>query len=487
MISMRDASILTIAALWKRLAQHCKVWQTMALGSKTRKTKDKLNRALRKERLVEALEAYDELERLNSDEPRWAHRKGDLLKRMGQRDQAVLAYTHAVDLYAQQGFVARAAAMAKVILNLDPSQTAILERVNPEEARRLHRSSRTTFVSASEEDDNEEPTVERQRLITDALSLELDANAGADEVRFKSVREDEITLEIDISDVEVVERESSSSSDNRPSAEELAQLPSIALFAEVPQPVLARIVEGSQLLDVAEDGTLIDANSIANALYVLVEGSVEIRDDQLNQPLGLSEGDVVGEACLLADTHNRHEVVATTQVRALKIQKTLLDNLVERYPFVGDVLLEILTRRLISTLLRTSPLFEPFDASTRGELARAFEVRRAEKSTVVLELGKKSDGLYIPLIGEWIATTADGQSGQLKLGRALGQQSLLSRGAAEVTVKANTEALVLRMPADRFNEVVEAYPSVLAYLQGLAHEGNQTHVSLVPPPISSDD
>jgi len=52
---------------------------------------------------------------------------------------AVLAYERAVDLYATKGFMARAAAMAKLILAIDPTRGDVLERVNLE-GHRLRQS-----------------------------------------------------------------------------------------------------------------------------------------------------------------------------------------------------------------------------------------------------------------------------------------------------------------------------------------------------------
>ena len=53
----------------------------------------------------------------------------------------------------------------------------------------------------------------------------------------------------------------------RPSAEHLAQLPSMPLFAEVPRPVLGRIVRESSLVDVEPGETLIERGTPADALY----------------------------------------------------------------------------------------------------------------------------------------------------------------------------------------------------------------------------
>ena len=118
--------------------------------SKTTNLRAELSKALKTERLHEALDLYELIEKQQADEPRWSHRKGDLLQRMGRKADAALAYERAVDLYAAQGFVARAAAMAKVILAIDPSRGDVLERVDPVAARRLHRENRRVIVTADE-------------------------------------------------------------------------------------------------------------------------------------------------------------------------------------------------------------------------------------------------------------------------------------------------------------------------------------------------
>ena len=88
-----------------------------------------LNRALAHGRIGEALEIFELVEKRKPDEPRWSHRKGDLLRRIGRDADAVQAYERAAYLYSAKGFDARAAATAKLVLALDPSRGDVLERV----------------------------------------------------------------------------------------------------------------------------------------------------------------------------------------------------------------------------------------------------------------------------------------------------------------------------------------------------------------------
>ncbi len=450
-------------------------------GSRSRKLRDQLQKSLQKERFAEALVHYGTLERIEPLEARWPHRKGDLLKRLGRLDEAIEAYEQAVDLYAHQGFVARAAAMAKVVMGLDASRADVLERVRPEEARRLHRSSRGAVVTAHEDDIGVEDVTHTKRISEDALPLVADRSEG-DVLRFTQPPA-ALHIDLDITEAEVAERPPVGDIHHRPSPEQLAQLPSMPLFAEVPQALLARLVRESPLIDLEPGAKLIERGSPADALFTLVEGSVELIRPQAADTIVLSEGDVVGISCLLNRVSYEGDVVARTPVRALCISKSLLDQLVLDYPALGDLLIEVLGRRLVATLVRTSAMFSSFDTKARSEVAAMFVVRRADMGTAILEAGKRADGLFIPMIGKLTALRPDGEEvGSLKLGRALGQHSMLTGTPSPLTVRADSDVLLLRLSARRFGELVAEHPDMVAHLEELARRPTQPTFSLIPEP-----
>jgi CRP-like cAMP-binding protein len=437
--------------------------------SKPTNLRAQLSDALKTERLHEALDIYELIEKQLKDEPRWSHRRGDLLQRMGRKADAVLAYERAVELYAAKGFVARAAAMAKVILAIDPSKSHVLERVDPEAARRLHRQHRSVIVTADQaaSSDWDGPATDTQSLITDALPLISDRTGPPGESRFTKP-EKTTDVRLDISGVELLQRPLAPESrmSMRPSADTLAQLPSMPLFAEVPRNVLGALVRGSTLVD-AEDGErVVTAGTAADALHVIVEGNVVGQRGTDTRSLLLGEGDVAGVSCLLSHVSYGEDIVACGRVRTLRIEKMLLDQLVELHPPFGDVLLEILCRRLIATLLRTNPIFTALDEVTRRNIACLFEVRRALEGTKILEAGKRSDGLYLPLHGRVVTSKADGtRIGEMELGQPLGEESLLMRMPSLVTVQAASDVLVLRMPAAQFGDLLLKRPDVVQHIQ----------------------
>lgn len=469
---------------------HCRL-VVVVRRKKSRKLKEKLSKAIQKERFGEALRLYDSLQTLEPTEPRWPHREGDLLQRLKRTPEAIDSYEKAVELYTEQGFMARAAAMAKVVLSIDPTRSDVLDLLDQDASRRLYRLTRTTGTHPAAEPheiDDESPT--QRRLIADALPLVADPDAIGDQLRFTKppTREAEM-IELEVSDLEVAGRPPTPATESSrdPTAEDVAQLPSMPLFADVPQEVLARLVKESRLVDLEDGQRLVEAGTTADALYALIEGSVELQWRNDEERIVLWEGDVVGVSTLLAHANYEADATARGRVRAMRISKLLLDRLVEEYPDLGDVLIEILGRRLVSTLVRTSPVFSVFDDGTRSEVANMFEVRRACEGTKLLEAEKRTDGLYIPLHGQLRAEDASGKElGKVKRGRALGQHSLLTDAVSPVTVLASTEVLVLRMPADRFHELVERHPRIVAHLRELARRPSQQTLSLFPQAPSKD-
>jgi tetratricopeptide (TPR) repeat protein len=120
--------------------------------SKTIDLRAQLSKALQAGRFTQALDLYELIEKRKPDEPRWAHRKGDLLRRMGREPDAVIAYERAVHLYSAKGFDARATATAKLVLTLDPNKVEVLEWADSTAARSFEEQSGNAIRRHSKQD-----------------------------------------------------------------------------------------------------------------------------------------------------------------------------------------------------------------------------------------------------------------------------------------------------------------------------------------------
>lgn len=593
-----------------------------------RKVRAQLAKALEENRDQEAIDLLTDLRLAEPENARWPHKQGELLKQQGRDALAAQCFERAVSLYAKQGFIARAVAMAKTVVELDPARIGILERIDPQAAQLLRTQKRMSRQARVDLEDRPveqlplapAPSREEQRkrrdppptpppppavrapllassqrllglsmpprsaakpplvsqapepfaqrppqpgaakgqrvapppppaaamqvqsvttpLTLDRLSLppfirrgpaavsgETNANMKLDDLYGRAVRavpmlspntaappnetafssmppalrspeaandralaqrllhsmapalmleedyEAEEALdgasELQLSEAELEPRRAvpvlESARPEPPTAATLADLPLFPLFAALPPPVLARIVAGSQLVELPHGAYVVRKDDDGDALYGIVEGSVNLTVPGQAFELTLAEGDVFGEGCLLEEAKSQLDVVVVGQLTALRIPRAVLLQGVEEHPPLAGLVLSLLTRRLLGNLLQVSPLFQDFDAAGKANLARLFEVRRVAAGTQLAVVGKKMDGLYISLTGTLIVEESGAASTwSAPPGSMLGQGSLLSHLPSSVAVSCAVDMIVLRLPAARFTGLAMEHPTVLA-------------------------
>ncbi|MEY4581723.1 MAG: hypothetical protein RL701_6426, partial [Pseudomonadota bacterium] len=252
------------------------------------------------------------------------------------------------------------------------------------------------------------------------------------------------------------------------SAETLAKLPLFPLFAEVPQPLLSRMIAGSEVVELGHDELVLRSGQKGDALYGIVEGSVNIVVPGQPFQLTLAEGDVFGESSLLEDDKAHADVIVAGRLQALRVPRQLLLELVREHAPLTGLLLQLLTRRLLGNLLQVSPLFADFDARGKLELARVFEVRRAAAGTMLAIVGKKMDGLYISLTGTLRVNQPGAPERSAPAGSMFGQGTILRQTPSQVDVIAQFDMILLRLPQAQFTRVAMQYPMVLARLDELS-------------------
>jgi CRP-like cAMP-binding protein len=433
---------------------------------RVRTLKERLDKATaqRKTDLAEVI--LEELEELEPDNDRWPHLRGDALRKLGRARDAIDCYERAAQLFADAGFLPRAIAMAKVVLELDPNRFDVLERIDPSAARELHRKLRPEGVRVAE--------IEKPRKV-DAAAEPLDPApeaAAPGEVRFSNAPPSRRTLEIDITEIELAEREQPSlipPDDSRREAERQACLPLLPLFAEAPPAALLQLARESELVQLADGAFAVRRGDPADALFGIVEGAVHVIVPGLEPDAypRLGAGDIFGEASLLGGEPRRADVRAEGALTALRIPKHTLTQLVQLHPGLGDVLFEMLTRRLLANLLHTSRVFAELGPVERREVAAEFELRRARAGTQLLVPGKRADALYITLTGQVEVQTPGAPARVEGAGMMFGHASMLEGGACEAGVRTLDTLLVLRLPRQAFSRVAMQYPAILMRLSEL--------------------
>jgi CRP-like cAMP-binding protein len=429
------------------------------------------DRAVERDRPSDAVTALTALEKLE-DEPRWSQRLGEALRRLGKTTEAEEAYVRAAERYAAKGFNAHAIAMAKLVASINPARTDLLSRLEPPKPQAVapHPPPRAALRP---------------------VPLKMAEGSRHDEIRFMDVDEPS-SLDIVLTDVDIIAIEDIAddetmdapvrASDHLPTAAEpsidrLGAMAAFRLFAGLSREALLDLADAAELVELVPSAMMMLRNEKAFALYAIIDGiaRVTVRG---SPDIRVGEGDVVGEGCLLDEGERQADVRAETRLVALRIEKSKLDEVVARHEALGDALFQLLARRLVMNLMHASPLFTTFAPKVRLELAQLFEVRRAHPGTVLAEQGKRSDGLYVLLSGNVTATSPDGTETRVARGSAFGHASLVGAVSADATVRATTDAVLLRLPAAKFASLAASYGPALALLAETA--GEPLRASVMP-------
>jgi CRP-like cAMP-binding protein len=257
-----------------------------------------------------------------------------------------------------------------------------------------------------------------------------------------------------------------------PALDAYATMATFRLFASLSRDALVALSNAAELVEFVPGAMIIVRDERAFALYAIVSGRARVTVTGANAEFHLDEGDIFGEASLLDEGQRQADVRAETPLMTLRIEKRALDEVIREYPEVEGALFDLLARRLITNLMHTSPLFNVFEPQVRLELAQKFEVRRAPAGTVIAERGRRSDGLYVLLAGNVQAESGSAGTPPTRIARgtAFGHSSLLGSSPADTTVRAASEAVLLRMPATGFGALAALYPPALAHLAETANE-----------------
>jgi CRP-like cAMP-binding protein len=249
-------------------------------------------------------------------------------------------------------------------------------------------------------------------------------------------------------------------------------LPKIPLFSDLPRDAFIALFERCPLRRFPEGARIIEQGSKGNAFYVICAGRVRIvrqRGEEQQELAVLSEGAFFGEMALLSGAPRSASVVgAAEETQVLEISAPVLAELSRSYPQVAKALRRFCRQRLLSDVVNTSALFQPFGRKDRRELVERFLAREVRRGDVIIHEGNPVDGLYVVLSGE-VAVSKGGQSlASLREGELFGEMSLLQKTPATATVTAARNTSLLRLPREAFDSLIVTHPQILELVSGLS-------------------
>jgi CRP-like cAMP-binding protein len=210
-------------------------------------------------------------------------------------------------------------------------------------------------------------------------------------------------------------------------------------LSDLKEETFIRLIQKVSRKKIEKGEVLFEAGSLADAMYVVVEGKVVARTEgPLELDLAtMKEGDFFGEIGLLAQERRQATIVALEDTELLVFEQDLLLALEESEPDFIRILLRFVRERLVASLIAKNPLFAAFSDQEAEELTRRFQFLEVSPRKALVHQGEKSEGLFLLLTGSAeVVQTQDGQTktlGQLGPGEIFGEMSLLSR--EPVTIK----------------------------------------------------
>ncbi len=271
-------------------------------------------------------------------------------------------------------------------------------------------------------------------------------------------------------------------------------IPPIPLFSDLPRAAFVALTEKMELRVACVDDVLIQEGEVGTSMFIIIQGRVKVMrtDDGKETVLAeLNDGTFFGEMALLSDAPRTASVVATEETMLFEISRDMLAAMAVEHPMVVDVMKKFHKNRLITNLLKTSSIFQPFSTPEKKALIEKFKSQQAPEGTYLITRERPGDGLYVVLSGrcEVLDKNADGREfiiAELRDGDIFGEMSMLWNKDTCASVRAQTTCVVLRLPRQNFSEVIMTHPQILETLSALSDKRSKQNQELKAAGIASD-
>lgn len=274
------------------------------------------------------------------------------------------------------------------------------------------------------------------------------------------------------------------------------RVPPIPLFSDLPRDAFVALTERMELRVATVDDALIQEGEAGTSMFIIIQGRVKVvrTESRAGEELllaELSDGAFFGEMALLSDAPRTASVIATEETMLFEISREMLAQMTTEYPSVGEVMKKFHKNRLITNLLKTSPIFQPFSTTDKKLLIEKFKSRQVTEGTLLVTREKPGDGLYVVLSGrcEVLDQTKEGRDvviAELREGDVFGEMSMLWNKDTCASVRAQTPCVVLRLPRQSFAEVIMTHPQILETLAALSEKRQKQNQEMKAAGIASD-
>ena len=394
-----------------------------------RHAKDQATELLAQGKLEEALAAFQKVARAAPGEPIHQQKVAEILQRLGCTQEAIAEYESVAETWARTGWLMRAIALCKLILQLDPGHTRTQALLANLHARREQPRS---IAARQEPSGATPPGLTRKRLTQTPVA-----------------------------------------------AAPTEPMPPVPFFTAFGREVFLELLAGVERRVCQQGEVIVKEGEPGRSMFIIVEGQVNIvRQDETGQHVTLAmmgEGEFFGEMALLCAGPRLSTVVAGTETVLLELSRERMEAIAARHPQMDEVVQRLYRRRLLANALRSNPLFANWPEDLRQLVSSAFSPISVQAGEEILSRGQPAHALYLLLRGQCAAIHqhVDGRETpypELAEGDVFGEISLLRSKLATATVRATTPCVLLKLDGTILDELLPRHPMLQKELQRLGSE-----------------
>ncbi|HEX8703805.1 MAG TPA: cyclic nucleotide-binding domain-containing protein [Myxococcaceae bacterium] len=386
-----------------------------------REAKDRGAKLYAEGKLEAALAAFQEVVKAAPQEIIYRHKVAEVLQRLGKKSEAIAEYLAEAEAWARTGWLLRAIAACKVILQIEPG----------------HAGGKKFLAELYDRRDR--PRVpQAPALLSPAEKAPEAQGTGA-----------------------------------------APQSGGIPLFSALGREEFAAVLWKMERRLFQPGETIVREGEPGTSMFVIVDGAVDVvrqMEDGKSQAVArMGEGEFFGEMALMVEGPRLAGVVAVESTEVLELTRSRLGEVIASHPSVGEVMQQFFRERLLTNVMRSNPLFAALPEELRRPVMDAFTPLSVKEGEQILERGRPSQALYLLLRGRCTVfhEHVDGRETpypEMAEGDVFGEISLLRSGLVTASVRAATACTLLKLERDAFEQLLAPRPELRQKLGALGTE-----------------
>jgi len=425
-----------------------------------------------KNKLDKALELYEQIDKAGQADAKTLQRMAEIYLKLEKSKEGIDKYRQAMNKYVEEGFLLQAIAVGKILQELVPENEALSEEIEKILAKTQGaligriQPKKMVLQKSAETSASPEP-------IPDGTST---AKAEAEpEERREEKTEAEAELETPVQE-EPLELEEPALEEETivQAGEEGTSSIDFLLFSELNQEEFSEVYRKLRSVKVPAGVRICREGESGDSIFIIVQGKVGVikrvgEEEKALAQLGV--GEFFGEFGYFMDGLRHATVKALTDLELLEISKSDMDQIIEQFPQVKEVMLKFYKERVLDNLLALSPLTSILSPEERKKLIDRFELRECEPGEVIVQEGEPGDAMFLIKSGRAEVTTIDPRDSRrltlarLGAGDFFGEVSLIKNKPRTATITALTPMELLVITRESFEELSQNHPELVGLLE----------------------